>query len=604
MTPFSFLSTIRRLPRLSLSLLAGLAILIWFVGGSNAAAPDAASISVSKSLSSPLDGTAALGEQVTFTIGLTNNGTTTLDTLPLRDETSFTCLQFQSAAPAPDRVDPFNQRIVWDDLTRVTGNLTPGASTSVTVTFIVIDDCGQAANTATVEGATDIIGGVAPTASSTASVIAISGLTVEKTLISPTPIAVDDPVVFELVVRNDSQQLFRDVLLEDTFDPNVLTFISATPPPDVVNPGNLAWLVGDLAVGEEFRVQATFEADASTIPGFSANVATANADDKNGVPVAPSSATVLFQVTAPGVEVSKTDSLAIDSDGNGRPSPGDTIQYTVDIVNTGNVSLTNVTFTDFAPRNTSLVVGSVTTTQGTVTSGNTPGDDEVRVTLGTMPSGDSETVTFRVRINNPVPAGVTQVTNQGFVSSTQRPSEPTDDPDTPTSDDPTITPITANPQVEAYKVASLQNDADGNGRPSPGDTLLYTVQIINQGNTAATGVTFSDIPDANGSLVVGSVSTSQGAVTSGNGAGRDERGRDRRHPGRQWRQRYHQLQRSCQLAPALRGGHAGQPGDRDGRQLSDGAHRRPHHPAGRRLDHGAPDAQPLHRGLQAGPAGD
>jgi len=89
---------------------------------------------------------------------------------------------------------------------------------------------------------------------------------------------------------------------------------------------------------------------------------------------------------------------------------------------------------------------------------------------------------------------VTQINNQGTVSSDQVPPIPSDDPKTPTPGDPTVTPLTSAPVLSADKAAKLQVDADGNGVPSPGDTLRYTTTIINSGNSAATGVTFNDIP--------------------------------------------------------------------------------------------------------------
>ena len=42
------------------------------------------------------------------------------------------------------------------------------------------------------------------------------------------------------------------------------------------------------------------------------------------------------------------------------------------------------------------MVGSVRTAQGSVTEGNTAGDDDVRVTIGTLPGHARATVTYRV----------------------------------------------------------------------------------------------------------------------------------------------------------------------------------------------------------------
>ncbi|GAG46713.1 unnamed protein product, partial [marine sediment metagenome] len=215
----------------------------------------------------------------------------------------------------------------------------------------------------------------------------------------------------------------------------------------------------------------------------------------------------------------KTDSLFDDADGNGVPSPGDTLLYQVTVVNNGNQAATGVFMNDIIDPNTTLVTGTVQTSLGTVTSGNGPGDTSVAVDIGDMAGGSAVNVSFRVIINDPLPAGVTFVRNQGIVGGGNIPSEPTDDPESPQDDDDTETPVTAAPDVEAYKIDSLFDDADGNGVPSPGDTLLYQVTIVNDGNQAATSVFMNDIIDPNTTLVTGSVQTSQGTVTSGNSPG-------------------------------------------------------------------------------------
>ena len=222
---------------------------------------------------------------------------------------------------------------------------------------------------------------------------------------------------------------------------------------------------------------------------------------------------------APVLEAEKTDTLFVDAGGDGMPSPGDTLLYEITIVNSGDAGATGVTFSDIPDPNTTLVVGSVHTSQGTVTRGNTGGDVSVAVDVGTIPGGGSVDISFQVTINDPLPAGVTQVANQGLVSSNELPVEPTDDPDTLPDDDETVTPVTAAPVLEAEKRDHLFVDADGNDVPSPGDTLLYEITIVNSGNAGASGVTFSDTPDPNTTLVVGSVQASRGTVTRGNNPG-------------------------------------------------------------------------------------
>ena len=57
---------------------------------------------------------------------------------------------------------------------------------------------------------------------------------------------------------------------------------------------------------------------------------------------------------------------------------------------------------------TTLVVGSVTTTAGTVTVGNGAGDTMVEVAFGDLAVGQIEVVVFDVLVNHNIPSGVTE----------------------------------------------------------------------------------------------------------------------------------------------------------------------------------------------------
>jgi uncharacterized repeat protein (TIGR01451 family) len=229
-----------------------------------------------------------------------------------------------------------------------------------------------------------------------------------------------------------------------------------------------------------------------------------------------------FVQTTSTLDASKTVAIATDVDGDGNADPGDTLRYTVVISNPDdayNASATGVVFTNPTPLNAELVIGSVTTTQGTVTDGNSGGDISVGVDIGTIADGASVTVTFDVVIDNPLPAGVTEITCQGVVSSDILTSLPTDDPAGGGPADPTVIPVVAAALVTATKVDGLLVDGNGNGQADPGETLRYVIVVTNNGDQAAGGVTFSNPDNPNTNLVAGSVTTSQGTVIVGNTAG-------------------------------------------------------------------------------------
>ena len=68
-------------------------------------------------------------------------------------------------------------------------------------------------------------------------------------------------------------------------------------------------------------------------------------------------------------------------------------------------------------------------------------------------------------------------------------------------------PAHAAPLFNATKDDALFIDNDGDGLVDPGDTLRYTVTLTNSGTTNASDVEYSDLVDANTTMVAGSVRT-------------------------------------------------------------------------------------------------
>ena len=119
---------------------------------------------------------------------------------------------------------------------------------------------------------------------------------------------------------------------------------------------------------------------------------------------------------------------------------GETIRYTIVASNAAMVSdALNVAFDSSVDPNTSLNVGSVTTSQGSVTTGNTGGDNSVSVDIGTLVSGTSVTITFDVAVT--FAGNGSFVSCQGTVSGSNFASVLTDDPDEAGDMDPTLTAI-------------------------------------------------------------------------------------------------------------------------------------------------------------------
>ena len=132
--------------------------------------------------------------------------------------------------------------------------------------------------------------------------------------------------------------------------------------------------------------------------------------------------------------VIKTD---VTTAGSGGPG---TISYEIAVTNLGDQSVSNVVVSDTPDALTTLDVGSVTTTAGTVTTGNASGDTTVAVAIGTLPGRTTHVVSFDVTVGF-VPEGVGTVSNQANVTSTELAAILSDDPGQPGATDPTLTPV-------------------------------------------------------------------------------------------------------------------------------------------------------------------
>ncbi len=178
----------------------------------------------------------------------------------------------------------------------------------------------------------------------------------------------------------------------------------------------------------------------------------------------------------------KTGSLFTDVNDDGAASPGDTLQYQVHLHNATGADANDVIFTDTPDPNTSLVVGSVQATTGTITLGNTPGDTSVRVEIGTVAHGQSVDIRYNATIANPFPANVYTITNQGIVSTTDS-TIPTTDPQNP---GPTIITVTK-ALTDVTGIVDLSVASSVGQCVLPGSSYFVTWTVQNVGDVEFSG---------------------------------------------------------------------------------------------------------------------
>ena len=112
------------------------------------------------------------------------------------------------------------------------------------------------------------------------------------------------------------------------------------------------------------------------------NTVSVTDDGNNGPDPTPadntdSDTTPVIVSTTPSLDAFKEVELLSDLNGNNLADPGEVLRYTVTVVNDGDALIENAVLSDDPDPVTTLVVGSVSTTMGTVTVGNAAGDTSV-----------------------------------------------------------------------------------------------------------------------------------------------------------------------------------------------------------------------------------
>ncbi len=197
-------------------------------------------------------------------------------------------------------------------------------------------------------------------------------------------------------------------------------------------------------------------------------------DDEGNESRLSDEADLFLLAVAPNLHLSKEDTLLVDLFDNpadeGKVSPGDTLRYTIQVANTGNGTAQQVLLEDTPDPNSGLIVGSVTTSKGSILLGNTTGDREIVVLLGDLAVGETATVEFNVLVLQGT--GTTLLRNQAFLSygAFNDPGgssvEGSDDPNTPFLGDPTDTQVFIPP-----------TGLDPEDEPTPASQMLYLPMI-------------------------------------------------------------------------------------------------------------------------------
>jgi uncharacterized repeat protein (TIGR01451 family)/fimbrial isopeptide formation D2 family protein len=204
----------------------------------------------------------------------------------------------------------------------------------------------------------------------------------------------------------------------------------------------------------------------------------------------------------PLVDAHKIVQILIDNGSAGIVDPGDVLRYTITITNAGPETATGVVFTDPVPVNTTYVPDSVRLNSlpvGQPDGGVSPLVTGIDVSAsdltpplpgpgnGTLSIGSTAVITFDVTVDS-VPSG-TVISNQGTVSTTEQPDEPTDADGIDSNGDQPTQVVVGNAQLLSIL---KQVFVMGGGAAVPGSQLEYVLRVTNIGSLPATRAVVTD----------------------------------------------------------------------------------------------------------------
>ncbi len=417
------------------------------------------------------DGIVDANDTITYTFSIENTGNVTIDNIEVTDLLTGSI-----------------------NLAITPSILTPGAVGTATVVYTILQtdiDNGDITNTATVTGdsptgvadVTDVSDNgdettdgpdvdIDPTNDPTVTMLTPNpSILITKTDNAPADGSYDtvgEAIFYEIEVTNDGNVTLSNIVITD---PNA----------DTINPAT----VSSIDPGQTVTVIATHVITQADIDlGIVTNTASVTAQDHNTTIVNDDSddpdtpalddATITSIVQNPELTLTKSDDPAPDGTYD---TVGEVITYTIEVINTGTVTLTNVVVSDTNADAGSIIPASITTMA--------PGD---RVTV----------IASHTIIQEDLDAGI--VINQADVTGDDpngiSVTDMSDDPSTPDPDDATETEtgLITGGRLSVTKAADPRIFAE------EGDVITYTIVIENTGTVTLSNII---VVDNNATIISG-----------------------------------------------------------------------------------------------------
>ncbi|KRC61590.1 hypothetical protein ASE14_12160 [Agromyces sp. Root81] len=378
-------------------------------------------------------GTPKAGDLVTYTFTVKNAGNVTLTAVGIDDPMAgLSAITFGT----------------WPG---TAGQLAAGQSVTASATYALTQadiDAGKVDNTATGSGVPPTGAPVTSTDGATVTLVQNTAISLEKTgaLPDPTNVAAGDTITYTFTAVNTGNVTLTGVTIAD--------------PLAGLSPLTYSWpdtTTGVLAPGQTVTATATFVTGQEHVDaGKVDNTATATGDGPSGNVSATDATTVSLLADA---ELSLVKTAAVAA---GDPKAGDTVTYTFEVENTGNVTIDSVEIDDQLAGLSAIEYGAW------------PGAD------GVLKRGEKVTATATYELTQ---ADV----DAGTVDNTAVAAGEAPNGDAVSATDAVTVSLTAAPAITLVKDGSIAA-----GAPKAGDTVSYDFEVENTGNVTLSGVGITD----------------------------------------------------------------------------------------------------------------
>ena len=433
-----------------------------------------------------------LGDEIDYTVTVTNNGNVTLEDIAFEDDH----LDEQAMTNLPEGASLGNGQIVIEELG--VGNSISFDYTYTVTSADILEGKVTNTATATADDPTDPSKpDITDTDTTETDLDEVKAtFTVEKTSDVTGSVGVNDTITYTIVVTNTGNVPLTNVVVDDKLDG--VTFVQSD---DYTINGDGNAVIDTLAVNASVTLTATYTVTAADVAaGYVHNEVTANGINPDPDGEDPTGGDETYDPTDPVKEVDTTGNVAVD----------DTLTYTIHYFNHNDAAV-DVKITDVLDPGLDFVSAS---DGGTYTFDEDEGTRTVTWTLENVEAHTSGTVTLTVEVNETAKTQTegekeASVSNDATVTVGDR-EEITNEVTNPLKDDdPTDPTKTVTGGTTVY-------DEDGT-MVNVGDELTYTISWTNHLNHEAT-VVITDELDPNVEYVDATVTApANGKVAHENG---------------------------------------------------------------------------------------